>query len=288
MSITIREAYENFYEPTRPRLTAKTIERYRLEVLRWERHTPNPKINEITTQTFHAYRASCLASGLKASTIETGIRTVLQILRLCGPEMERREGLGLIPKVPYVGRPLRQNAPFRPTPTVPELRLAYAMAGSLHWPPRVNTALFWRAWFGLSFVSAARLSDLLHLPATARQGDLLTLTAHKTDKALIVPLPGWLVEVLEQLPPLGDRMFPCKLLPCFIRREMAALSSKIGIQAITPHGIRRASITEWSKVNDDCGKIIHGVGLGIRDRYVDRLSLLRSQVNSLPDLSRVQ
>lgn len=288
MSITIRTAYEQFYEPTRPQLSPRTIERYRLEVLRWERYTPNPNIDQITTQTFHSYRAACLAAGLKANTIETGIRTVLQILRLCGPEMERREGLGLIQRVPYVGRQLRQNTPFRPTPTVSELRLAYAMAGSLHWPPRVNTALFWRAWLGLSFVSGIRLSDMLNLPFTARQGDLLTLTAQKTDKALIVPLPGWLVEVLDQLPPLGERLMPCKRLPCFIRREMAKLSERIGIPTITPHGLRRASITEWSKINDDCGKIIHGVGLGIRDRYVDRLSLLRSHVNSLPDLSRVQ
>jgi hypothetical protein len=180
--ITIRQAYEQFYEPTRPALSLRTMERYRMEILRWERHTSNPTIDQITTADFQKLRASCLAAGLKPATIEAGIRTVLQVLRLCGPEQERREGLGLIPRVPFVGRSLRQVAPLRPTPTVDELRLLWIVCGRLQWPPKCNTASFWRAWIGLGFVAGLRLTDMLTLPRSAISGDTLTVLSKTPTK----------------------------------------------------------------------------------------------------------
>ena len=103
--LTIRQAFTGLYLPNRPQLAPLTIQRYLDEIRRWEVRTPNPVLSEITTETFNRYRAACLKAGLKASSIESGIRTILQVLRLCGPEQERRQGLGLIPRVPFeIGR----------------------------------------------------------------------------------------------------------------------------------------------------------------------------------------
>lgn len=282
--ITIRQAYEQFYEPTRPQLSLRTMERYRMEILRWERHTANPTIDQITTADFQRLRASCLAAGLKPATIEAGIRTVLQVLRLCGPEQERREGLGIIPRVPFVGRSLRQVAPLRPTPTVGELRLLWMTCSRLHWPPACNTTTFWRAWIGLGFVAGLRLTDMLTLPRSAISGDTLAIIAKKTGIALVVPLPPWLMAVIAQLP-TGGKLFPCRMLPCFIRRELRRLSTMCGLPMIvTPHSLRRASITAWTAINPDAGRIIHGEGLGIRDRYVNRLDMLRKCLAEFPPL----
>lgn len=282
--LTIRDAFETLYVPHRPTLSQRTIQRYRDEITRWERHTSNPPIDQIVTATFNQFRADCLRTGLKATTIEAGIRTVLQVLRLCGPEQERREGLGLIPKVPYVGRPLRQHGTFRPTPTVDELRLCYRFCGGLHWPPNVSTETFWRAWLGVGFVTGLRLSDMLALRPSDLRGDTLFVTARKTGTNQVFALPPWVLAEVAKLP-MGEWFFPCRRLPCFVRRELHTLSDRLGLQPLTPQGIRRASITSWAMVHDGCSKLIHGEGLRIRDHYVDRLALLRRFVNELPRLS---
>lgn len=198
---TIREVFETHYVPNHPQLKPRTLERYRLEILRWERNTTNPPVSKVTTEVFNRFRKTCLDHGLRATTIEAGIRTILQVLRLAGPETERRQGLGLIARVPFVGHPLRAVFRQQPVPTVDALR---------------------------------RL---------------------------------------------------CRL-PCFVRRELSRICVAAQIDRITPHAIRRASVTEWSIVDRDCGQLIHGEGLGIRDLYANPERLLRAKIDKFPDLSK--
>ena len=285
--LTIREAFDQFYLLNHPDLAPRTILRYRDEILRWERLSANPLIDAMTTETFNRFRAACLAAGLKATTIEGGIRTILQVLRLCGPEQERRQGLGLISRVPYIGRPLRAHVAFQPTPTVEQLRLCYIFANIPIWPRVPDRTSWWRAWIGLSFVTGLRLSDMLTLPTASRQGDLLIVTAGKTATDQVFVLPPWLLLQVDKLPS-HETLFGCPRLPCFIRREFRRMSNKLGLQPITPHGIRRACITEWSAINSDCGRVIHGEGLRMRSRYVAVDRLLRRHIGVFPDLSRIE
>lgn len=286
--ITIRQAFDNFYVSNRPGLSRRTKARYSFEILRWERLTGNPPLNSITTTTFNQFRHRCLQGGLRPSTIESGLRTILQVLRLCGPEQERRQGLGLIPKVPYVGNPLRVVTPFQPTPTVEELRLAWQHAEAAIWPKAASftPAMFWRAWLAVEFSTALRLSDMLTVHRSQLNGALLAVTVQKTGLTQVFPLPAWALLSVYQLPTGREKLLPCRNLPAFVRRELRRISQAAGIPKITPHGIRRASISEWSAINSDSGAIIHGSGLGIRSRYVDPLRLLRTHVASLPDLSK--
>lgn len=284
--LTIRQALISLYLPNRPQLAPRTVLRYQDEVTRWERLTDNPTINQITTESFNRYRAACLARGLKPSSIESGIRTILQVLRLCGPEQERRQGLNLIPRVPFVGPTLRCPRPMLPTPTVEELRAAVHHADAAIWPTTagVSPQLFWRAWIGASFVTGLRLSDALTAKRSQLSADLLTVTAKKTGITQVFPIPPWLILEMYQLPVWNSKLFPCRVLPCFVRRELRRLSRAASIPTITPHGLRRACITEWSALNSDCGAIIHGQGLGIRSRYVDPLRLLRKHLAEFPSL----
>ncbi len=282
--LTIRQAFETHYVPNHPQLKPRTLERYRLEILRWERQTADPQIQQITTETFNRYRANCLKASLKACTIEAGIRTILQVLRLCGPESERRQGLGLIDRVPYVGRPLREHTPQRPVPTVDQLRAACRLTSQAIWPPQFRPDVWWRCWIGFAFVTGLRLTDMLTIRRAALQGDVVRWTAHKTDTEHVFVLPDWLLEWMRDLPADSELLFPCRRLPCFVRRELRRLSLAAEIANLTPHGLRRCAITEWSIVDTDCGKIIHGEGLGIRNRYVQIERKLRANVHRLPSL----
>lgn len=285
--ITIRQALQNFYLPNRPQLSSRTISRYLDEVKRWERMTSDPTISEVSTETFNRYRAACLTAGLKPSSIESGIRTILQVLRLCGPEQERRQGLGLIPRVPFVGQTLRQPMPLLPTPSVDDLRSAWQSASAAIWPTTagVTPAQFWRAWIGTAFVTGLRLSDALSAKRSQISTDLFMVTARKTGITQVFPLPPWLILEIYQLPVWSGKLFPCRFLPCFVRRELSRICRAAQIPVITPHALRRACITEWSAINSDCGSIIHGQGLGIRSRYVDPLRVLRKHLAEFPSLN---
>lgn len=283
MPITIRQAFETHYVPN-AQLAVRTLERYRLEILRWERQTPNPTIDQITTETFNRFRKACLTAGLKACTIEAGIRTILQILRLCGPESDRRQGLGLIPRVPYVGKTLREQTRQRPMPTVDQLRIACRLTDQAIWPPQASPDVWWRCWIGFAYVTGLRLTDMLTIERSALQGDVVHWTAHKTGHEHVFVLPDWLLEWMQDLPNDSELLFPCRRLPCFVRRELKRLSLAAEIQNLTPHGLRRCSITEWSIVDSDCGKLIHGEGLGIRNKYVHVERKLRANIARLPSL----
>jgi integrase len=285
--LTIRDAFERLYLVNRPGLGQRTICRYQYEIQRWERLAGNPPLNQISTETFNRFRSECLNHGLRPSSVEGGIRTILQILRLCGPPQERRQGLGLIQRVPYVGPPLRCTRLYKPTPTVEDLRAAWKHAGKAIWPRTggVTPEHFWRAFLGVEFVTGLRLANMLSAARKHLTADVLTATAHKTSIAHVFPIPPWLLPLLYLLPEWQGKLFPCRSLPHFIRRELRRICSAAGIPTITPHGIRRASITEWSALNSDCGSIIHGQGLGIRSRYVDPLRLLRKHLPDFPSLT---
>lgn len=286
--ITIRQAFVSLYMPNRPQLAPLTVQRYLDEIRRWEVRTPNPLLSQITTETFNLYRAECLSAGLKPTTIESGIRTILQVLRLCGPEQERRQGLGLITRVPFVGQSLRQSTPLLPTPSVEDLRAAWVHSTSAIWPTTggADPANFWRAWIGISFVTGLRLSDALAARRSQISADIFTVTARKTGITHIFPIPAWLLVELYQLPVWNSKLFPCRFLPCFVRRELRRISVVAQVPAITPHGMRRAAITEWSAISSDCGSILHGQGLGIRSRYVNPVRLLRKHLPDFPDLTQ--
>lgn len=285
MPLTMRQAFETHYVPNHPQLAERTLERYRLEILRWERHTNNPPIDQVSTETFNRFRAACIRQNLKPCTIETGIRTLLQILRLCGPETERRQGLSLIPKVPYVGQSLRIRTAQRPIPTVEQLRAACRLTETAVWPPQWSPEVWWRCWIGFGFVTGLRLTDMLSIQRSALQGDVVRWTAHKTDAEHVFVLPPWLLEWMGDLPQDSELLFPCRRLPNYVRRELRRLSVAASIQNLTPHGLRRCAITEWSILDTDCGKIIHGEGLGIRAKYVHIERKLRAHIHRLPDLS---
>lgn len=284
--IRVSTALEEFYIPNRPGLSPRTIKKYREETRHWSKLTSDPPINEITTTTFQQYRAACLKAGLRPTSIEGRIETILQVLRLCGPEQERRQGLGLIPKVPFVGIPLRTATALRATPTVDQLRALAMQFKSARWPTtaHVSPALFWSAWLGTLFSTGIRFRDFLHAERRQLTGDLLIVTAQKTGIAHVFPLPDWLLPKLYQLPEYRGRLFPCPLRPTEFRNKLKALATIAGVPWITAQAIRRASITEWSAINADCGAIVHGSGLGIRSRYVDPLRLLRKHLHELPPL----
>lgn len=284
--IRIATALEEFYLPNRPGLAPRTIKKYREETRHWAKLTSDPPLNEITTTTFNLYRAACLQAGLKPTSIEGRIDTIIQVLRLCGPEAERRQGFGLIPRVPFIGQPLRTSTPLKMTPTVEQLRALARQFSVATWPRTTDLSprLFWLAWLGVMFTTGIRFRDFMLAQRSQLSGDVLIVTAGKTGIAHVFPLPDWLLPQLYQLPVYRGRLFPCPLRPTEFRTKLKALTTLAGTPWITSQAIRRASITEWSSLNSDCGAVIHGCGLGIRSRYVDPLRLLRKHLPELPRL----
>lgn len=285
--IDLRVALDQFYLPSRPGISRRTAQKLHHDISRWMRIVGGIPADQITTQTFNKFRAGCLEHGLKPVSIETTIQSVLSILRLLGPEQERRQGLGLIKKVPFAGQQLRRVMRLHPVPSVDHLRQVFRATDQMTWPRTANVfpPLFWKAWIGTVFVTGIRFRDFIEAERKQLSGDLLTVTARKTGITHCFPLPDWLMPLLYQLPTYKTRLFPCPLRPTEFRMNLRQLSNAAGVPWTTPQAIRRASITEWSAINSDCGAVIHGSGLGIRRHYIDPVRLLRKHVNSLPDLS---
>lgn len=260
--MTLTHALERYT----PHIAPRTGQKLRHNLARWTRHGL-PDSVAITSDDFAAFRER--AAGLAATTIEDTVSDLRTLVKFATGS------------APDAGRRLKRKQTCRHVPEVAAVGRAYENATAAKWPncrngrvaelKRIGNGDFWRAWLCVGYFTALRLGDLCRLPWEAFQVDRVTVTAGKTGRTHIFPLPEVVRLHLEPLQRADlSRPFP---VPTWaggrIRRELARCDSSIG-----PQPLRRASVTSWACASAEAGRIVHGERLGVLSHYYDTRRLL--------------
>lgn len=135
-----------------------------------------------------------------------------------------------------------------------------------------------RQHIALTFHCCFRLADilLLQIAGVAVDSKTIRLTASKTKRNHVFPVPDWLRQYL------GPVELPFRSAggwsQVIVRDSLAAACKSAKIPQIYPRNIRQAGITAWSRANGMAGAIAHGSGLrgNVLQHYVAPVQVLES------------
>lgn len=282
-TITLREAYNRWYLAESVDLGSGTRSRYHFELLRWEQHTRNPDISQISKITANEFRRHCLQLGYARSSIESTLSVVRRILRVTAEAEDSP-----LTSIPVLGKPLKQPQPNPRALTLDQLAELYRVAHVCTWPkfPGVSPAVFWRCFDVLAFCTGLRLSDLMRSLQWRDVSDSsITCKARKTGKLHIFPMLPVLQLHLDALRPLQSidgRILPFSRSPHLIRRELRLRSAAACIAPnITPKQLRQNAGTHWESAEGGAGGKLLGHTLGVSDRYISIPRVLQTAVSKL-------
>lgn len=256
-----------------------TARRLRHSANCWSRHTPDRDLSLLTIADFDTFRRSCRRRGLSPVTIESIISDVIYVAR--------RHEIILAP-----GRRLRRPTPVPHVPSLGTIGRLYLQANRATWPRRswVSPADWWRCLLVVLTWTGFRRGDLARLCWNDVQADRIVLVAGKSSRRHEIPLNATAGRHLQLLNGRGhpERIFDLpqstSYRACY--DQLARLSVSAGCQVITLQQIRCAAITNWSSVNAEAGRIIHGCGLGVMGHYLDPFAVLQAVAPAvtLPDV----
>lgn len=276
-TLTLREAFETVYLRHSTDLSPRTIQRYRHVWNQWERHTDDPPISEITTETFVEFRQSRNGSA-STRTIEDTISDALAILRCC-------HRVGKLDSVPDAGKRLRhKRTDIPPQPTADELGRMYSCCYVANWPRKshVSREVLFRTFIVFAYCTAMRLSDMLAVRWSDIRGDEIQFRARKTSKLQVVPIHSCLHWHLEKLRGPGEILFPVTS-PTRLRRTLKRIAKVAAVKVnVTPQSLRRASATAWETARDGAGRLILGHSLpGASPAYISVPAILKRAVEDI-------
>lgn len=245
-----------------------TARRIRHHVNRWSRWTGDPDLVKISTGTFDKFRQECVKSGLSPWTIESTIWEVCHLAHLAGYQVDP-------------GRRLRRPAPHPRVPCLESIGLIYAAAGTATWPRRcwVSPEAWWRCLLVVDLWTGWRRSDLAGLIWWDVEADRLAITACKTGSRHEVPMTETVRRHLDRLGDQGhpERVFDLPRSSSYraCHDQLARLCRAADVRCVTFQEVRRLAVSNWTSVNAEAGRIIHGCGLGVMRHYLDPLAILR-------------
>ena len=280
--ITVRQAFDESYVRYAHDLEPTTVRKMRHDFNRWSKHTPNPPIGQIKTDTFVDFRQRCLSVPLSPDTIETTIGSVMTVLAHCA------NGAGLLETCPHPGRRLKRTKKMRHVHTPAEISAVYQQRHCAQWPKRLNAspAEFWAAYIAVEWFTAVRREDsILRVLWQWITEQAIGLPAHKSGKLQLFPRHPVLnrhLALMERDQDTDGRVFPVGKSYHQLRRELLRMSVKAGVRPhVTPQALRRAASTAWEAAKDGAGKLILGHSQGVSDRYLSVPRLLREAVELL-------
>lgn len=243
---------------------------------RWERYSANPDLSEITAETVNAFRDACVAKGLSAATIETSCKDLVRVAKWNGITLDR-------------GRPLRLRRPSPFVPRLDDVARVYAMADQASWPKRpwCSCRDWWRALLVVAVWTAFRRGDLARLTWDDVADGSIATVANKTGWTHRLPMCATVQRHLMTLDQPGrpERIFDLPRSTSYraCRDQFAVLCCAAGVRPVlTLQQLRRLSITSWSSVSAEAGRIVHGSGLGVLGHYLDQRRILDSAAPRFP------
>ena len=204
--------------------------------------------SQITQETLETFAAQAEGS---ASTIRGTIKDVLTLCKAAGVTGLRQ----------FVRKP--QPKP-QPTPIVSIERAWKFLAP---WSCQYMVLSYW---------TGLRLDDVLELMLLGvdLEGDAIQWQASKTGKNHSWPLMGWMRPYLE--PVRLPYKFSNDHAQVIVRGELERVAQLGKVSRIMPQQLRQRSVQEWTAANATAGAIVHGMGLGVMQHYLDPLAVLQS------------
>ena len=127
----------------------------------------------------------------------------------------------------------------------------------------------------LSYWTGLRLDDVLELQLAGidLEGDAIRWQASKTGKNHCWPLMSWMRPYLtpSRLPYAKSNDHA----QVIVRGELERVAQLGKVARIMPQQLRQRSVQEWTAANATAGAIVHGMGLGVMQHYLDPLMVLQ-------------
>jgi len=210
--------------------------------------------DRVTTEHLEELRRRMLADNLKPRTIESTISDVITVVRWATG------------RVPDKGTMLTADQPEPVWVPADSINAVWSLASPML-----------RGFIALTYWTGFRQSDgmrwLLEHRAKAIP-DVIRLTASKTGKHHMIPMPAWLQTILS------ENRYRLRTVSSFgkkcLRGEIHACCLRSGVKIWTPKNLRQTAVTEWMRANHAAGGIIHGCSLGVLVSYVAQLVILES------------
>lgn len=288
-SLTLREAYERFYDRTDLSKASVRGDGYFLNY--WEHATDNPPVGEITNQTLTAFKAAMLESGKSPASVNSVLKCARKILRVMGPQgLGNPAGLDILPRMPYT-KLLTQSRGLPRRIELDDLTRFYAACRHATIPVRfVDPADWWRALVVFAYFTGLRRSDLFTLRHEAfdlDRGEFL-FQARKTAKADVFPLHPLAVDHLRRIwnpicdarPALfsgfgveGQRFY----------KEFRRLRELAGVDPFALHDIRRTAASEIERVKTGMARVFlqHAPKTVTEISYLNLSNELRESILSM-------
>ena len=238
----------------------KSAEHYLEAVKRFQRVTGINSLSDITSETLENFLRDYPG---KPATIRTTFRPLRALLKQAQKLGEIEE----LPQFPIVRGQMAPRVVMEPE----ELDQLLAVVDQAEFPQMRGVApgLWWKCWLGVAYVTGLRFGDLLcvKMPTTYFEH-----VASKTGKIHKIPCPVWLRKLCQSINAQpGEVLFPIESSQHLrMRRQLDKLNKAAGNRPkLGAQTMRRLSVTEWSAVSSDAGKIIHGTALGILVFYLE-------------------
>ncbi|WP_437187608.1 tyrosine-type recombinase/integrase [Planctomicrobium sp. SH668] len=288
---TVRFVFEKFYVSND--LGKNTQVSMRAAIRRWEMHTTNPTIDQISNETVAEFREGALKDGLAPSTVNTCWRMVRSILRRVGPATDGNPwGMGLISRVPAMRPvPVPFKRPVRLSMT--DLNRLYLAARNMQVPRKgvPNPGYWWQALIVLTYFTGLRVSDLLKARWSDlnEEGSTLFVETRKTGVSADLPLPSVVMEHICRLDRRTQRIFHIE--PRKFHSYVSRLKSLASIEKFKGfHDIRRTACSEVNRVRPGMGKVLllHAPTNVTEASYLNSLPELRDVIEAMavPDAFR--
>jgi integrase len=246
-------------------LSATQARRIRHHCNRWSRWTGDPPFSSVTSSVFDAFRRDCLEAGLSPWTIESTVWEVCHLAQLAGYALDP-------------GRKLRRPPPQPRVPSLGTIGRLYLVADQATWPKRswATCGDWWRCLLVVAVWTGWRRSDLARLAWADVEDDRLVIRAKKTGITHQIPMTPTVRRHLDLLAGHSGPVFAMTRSHKQLDDQFTRLASAAGVPPVTLQQIRRLAITNWSSVNAEAGRIVHGCGLGILRHYLDPLAVLQA------------
>lgn len=252
-------------------VTEATARRLLYQAKRWRENSGDPHLEHVTSTIFDAFRQSCLRNGYSVWSIEPTITDVITTAR-------RAVGVTLEP-----GRRLRKPPPRPRPPSHGAIARLYLAADRATWPRRdwCEPGDWWRALLTVALWTGFRRGDLRDLTWDEIDAEEMVIRtdANKTGRRHDLPLMSTVQRHLMAIyQPDRDLVFgfPTSTNFSSFRIQFRKLAATAKVKPVTLKQLRQASITMWSSVNAEAGRIVHGCHLGVLSHYIDPLQILRA------------
>lgn len=238
-----------------------TVRRFRYELNIWRR-CGGPEAGERID--ISAWQTAANRAGLRPRTVNSVASTVALLCRY-----------GKVPCDSFSALPVRIDP--KPTPTLNDLNRLITTAE----PAAERSADWWKRWLSVAYCTGLRRADLLAFTVAQIIDGELAITAGKTGKRQVIPLPAGVISLLPSGGDITSSQRPLHVGVKQLLRTLREWSGRAGLApAVTPQALRRLSAREWERAHAGCGAVILGHDIPGWSKataaYIDRADLLRA------------